>query len=156
MLHKSAEIGLKISHSCNILGRFLPADMISTTTNKIFIPMGVMYLPTGMFCTLSDMTSIPMGECIYMLVHSVHLLAWLLYLWVQSIYMQEHSVRSLIQLQYQWVQCIYMQEHSVHSLIWSYTHLHAIFNLHHEFLQVGTISIPTSMISAPASKILEN
>ena len=62
MLHKSAEIGLKIFHSCNILGRFSLADMISTTTNKIFIPMDVMYLPTGMFCTLSDMTSIPVGE----------------------------------------------------------------------------------------------
>ena len=35
--------------------------------------------------------------------------------------------------------CIYMQECSVHSLIRSYTHLHAIFDLHAEFLYAGTI-----------------
>ena len=34
-------------------------------------------------------------------------------------------------------------------------YLHAIFNLHHEILYAGMISIPACMISIPAGKLVE-
>ena len=74
----------------------LLGNMETVIYYKTFIPIGAMYLHARMFFTLTDSTSIP---------------------WVQRIYMQGCSVHLLIHLLYPWVQCIFMQEHSVHSLI---------------------------------------
>ena len=41
-----------------------------------------------------------------------------------------------------------MQEHSVHSLIQSYISLHAIFNLHGEYLYAGTICTCTVIFTS--------
>ena len=83
--------GHKYSHICNLWGKFLPAGMISTTTDTISKPVGEMCLHAKMFCalahvfyshgcnkflhartffTLADTTSIPM-------------LVGLLFQWVQ-------------------------------------------------------------------------
>ena len=53
--------GHKYFHICNLWGKFLPAGMICTTTDTIFIPMGEMYLHARMFHALAHMSSIPMG-----------------------------------------------------------------------------------------------
>ena len=86
------------------------------------------FFPAGKIFKTTHMISIPCLRCIYI---------------------QECSVHSLIRLLYSLAQCIYMQERSVHSLITFYTCLHAIFNLHREFLHAGMICIPASMISIP-------
>ena len=69
--------------------------MICTTTEKISILMGEMYLHARMFCALAHTSSIPMG--------------------LVNFYMQEHFLHSLIRLLYPCLRYIYLQECSVHS-----------------------------------------
>ena len=44
--------GHKDSYICNLRGKFLPVGTNCKTTETTFIPLSVMYLPAGMFCTL--------------------------------------------------------------------------------------------------------
>ena len=52
--------GHNYSLICNLWGKLLPMGMICTTTDKISIPMGEMYLHAKMFCTLARTSSITM------------------------------------------------------------------------------------------------
>ena len=65
-----------------------------TLADTTFIPMGVMYLHTWMFCILPHTSSIPMCAI--------------------NFYMQEHFLHSLIPLLFPCLRCIYTQEYSVH------------------------------------------
>ena len=53
--------GHKYSHICNLWCKLLPVGVICSTTDKIFIPMVAMYLHARMFCSLTHISSIPMG-----------------------------------------------------------------------------------------------
>ena len=50
--------GDKYSHICNLWGKFLPAGMICTTSDKISVPVSEMYLHARMFCALAHMGAI--------------------------------------------------------------------------------------------------
>ena len=55
--------GHNYSHICNLWGKFLPVGVICTTTDTISIPVGAMYLHTGMFCTLFICLLFPWVQC---------------------------------------------------------------------------------------------
>ena len=108
--------------------------MICTTTNTIFIPVGVMYLHARMFSTLTDMISVPisaicshartfctLNNTTFIPADAIYLRARMfctpsdrIFIPMGALYLRaKPSVHSLIRLLYPGVWCVYLQAQSV-------------------------------------------
>ena len=97
--------GHKYSHICNLWGKFLPVDMICTTTNTISILVAQMYLHARMFCALAHTSSIPMDAINFYIKERFLLTDTTFIPMFGMIYLQECFLHSPIRLLFPWVEC---------------------------------------------------